>query len=148
MGCIVLSVSEQNIFSSITGLILAFVINIESEEQRWNTCFLSPIFPHLYFIQIFLSSFILCSYLPWIASIYFKPFSTLLRSFWILKMFFSVLTAPPSLASSVNLIKLIKWKLTERLPLTSRGIGVNPDCLTPLRSGSREIHLLLYRSFL
>lgn len=34
MGCTVLSVSVQNTFSSTTGHDFAFVINIESEEQR------------------------------------------------------------------------------------------------------------------
>lgn len=43
MGCIVQSVSVQNVFLSATGHAFAFVINFESQEQRLNTCF--PFYP-------------------------------------------------------------------------------------------------------
>lgn len=43
MGCVALSVSVQNVFLSTTGPAFAFVINIESEEQRLNPCF--PFYP-------------------------------------------------------------------------------------------------------
>lgn len=134
MGCIVLSVSVQSTFSSTTG---RDFLHCSHQDNLSPSC-----------TYLFLSDFILCSYLPWIASIYFSLFSTLSRPLWILILFPKVLTTPPSLASSANLMKLIKWKLNERLPLTSRGTGVNPKCLTSLRSGSSEIHLLLYRPYL
>lgn len=109
-----------------------------------KTAVTRPIFPILYLV-IFTQPF-LCSYPCWIASIHFRQSSTLSKSFWILILFSKVLTTPPSLASSANLMKLIKLKLNERLPLTSRSIGVSPNCLTSLRSD--EIHLLLYKAFL